>query len=61
MKKTYISPLAVVLAVETQHLMADSLDPTKDSQSVTPEEEEYNDEFSSRLRNRNVWDDGEEF
>ncbi len=37
-----------------------SLDPTKDDQSVTPSEEEYNDEFGGN-RNRDQWDDEEDY
>lgn len=37
-----------------------SLDPAKDDQSVTPSEEEYNDEFGGN-RNRDQWDDEEDY
>ena len=37
-----------------------SLDPAKGDQSVTPSEEEYNDEFGGNI-NRDQWDDEEDY
>ena len=37
-----------------------SLDPEKDNQSVTPSEEEYNDEFGGN-RHGEQWDDEEDY
>lgn len=60
MKKTYISPLTAVFVIETQGVIAASkLDSSSDNPVVTPTDEEYNGEFSSRRRH-NMWDDEEE-
>ena len=59
-KKQYIVPgIAEYVCHTTRLIMGSELDPTKDNQQVTPDPDEYNEEFSSR-RKGNVWDDEEE-
>ena len=49
MKKTYISPETMVFVCKTNSLlMASTLDVLNDNPSVTPTDEEFDDEFSSR-------------
>ena len=49
MKKTYISPETMVFVCKTNSLlMASTLDVLDDNPSVTPTDEEFDDEFSSR-------------
>ena len=49
MKKTYISPETMVFVCKTNSLlMASTLDVLDDNPSVTPTDEEYDGEFSSR-------------
>lgn len=49
MKKTYISPETMVFVCKTNSLlMASTLDVFDDNPSVTPTDEEFDDEFSSR-------------
>ncbi|MBQ9645308.1 MAG: hypothetical protein IJV24_02985 [Prevotella sp.] len=62
MKKSYVSPTTDCFVVETQELMGASnpssvLDPTKDDQWITPDDE-YNGKFRSR-RGHSEWDDDE--
>jgi|GEM_PF-1434446 len=60
MKKKYSSPLMDVFAVQTMGMLAVSkLDQTKDNQTVTPTEEEYNGPFSAP-RHHSVWDEEDE-
>ena len=58
MKKIYMMPSIDVTTVNMETLMAAGsiLDPDSDNQSVTPSDEEYNDEFGSN-RNSDVWDE----
>ena len=62
MKKIYMMPSIDITEVLTDTVLTggSSLDPTKDDQSVTPSEEEYNDEFGGN-RNRDQWDDEEDY
>ena len=39
---------------------ASTLDHNSDTPSVTPTDEEYNDEFGSKRHNRDRWDDEDE-
>lgn len=60
MKKIYISPqTACIQVASVLPLAASKLDSSQDDQSVTPTDEEYNGEFSSRRR-RDLWADEEE-
>lgn len=50
MKKVYMSPLMHVESIMLEPVMnaTSSLDPTQDNQTVTPTDDEYNDEFSTK-------------
>ena len=56
MKKTYISPLAATLTMETNSMIAASQFTTGGggTQTITPTESEYDGEFTSR-RHYDVW------
>ncbi|MCR5152625.1 MAG: hypothetical protein K6A98_05680 [Prevotella sp.] len=59
MKKKYIEPQLKQLNVEAASLLdQSSLNQTQQNQSVTPTQEEYNEEFGAR--NNSVWDTWEE-
>lgn len=48
-KKTYISPEAIVFVCKTNSLlMASKMDILEDIQNITPIDEEFNEEFSAR-------------
>lgn len=59
MKKEYIAPRMKAKALMTEGTILEiSLDPTKETQNVTPVEEEYDGEFGAReFVSRSVWDD----
>ena len=61
MNKMYIAPDMAIYQYDTVHvLMGSTFDDTKDNQEITPTDEEYNGEFSSRRRGRNPrnnWED----
>ena len=51
MKKQYIEPNLFATEIALQRIMQGStLDPNEDDQSVTPSDEEYDDEFSAHER-----------
>jgi hypothetical protein len=52
MKKVYIQPSfrSSIPQLEVDMLQASTLDPTKDNQSVIPDDEEYDGEFGSKSR-----------
>lgn len=55
MNKNYIKPDTKVLWVVAEDCLLDvSLDPTKDDQNITPDNEEYNGEFGANQNS--VWD-----
>lgn len=62
MKKKYMMPSIDIteVLIDTVLTGGSSLDPAKDDQSVTPSEEEFNDEFGGN-RNRDQWDDEEDY
>lgn len=62
MKKIYMMPGIDITEVLTDTVLTggSSLDPAKGDQSVTPSEEEFNEEFGGN-RNRNQWDDEEDY
>ena len=54
-KREYIVPETKILAtVAMMPLAASVLDPTKDDQSITPSDEEYDGEFGSK---QTIWDE----
>ena len=61
MKKIYMMPSIDVTEVQIDTLLegGSTLDPTKDSQEVTPVDDEYDGEFGGN-RNRYSWDDDED-
>ncbi|MCR5152568.1 MAG: hypothetical protein K6A98_05380 [Prevotella sp.] len=59
MKKEYIKPQLKQLNVEAASILdQSSLDQTQSNQSVTPTEEEFNEEFGARTNS--VWDSWED-
>lgn len=61
-KKQYIAPSTSVLVYQPIQILAGSLDPEKEQQSVTPQQSEYDGEFQSRYdRNYKAWEDEEEY
>lgn len=62
MKKIYMMPSIDIteVLIDTVLTGESSLDPAKDDQSVTPSDEEYNDEFGGN-RHRDQWDDEEDY
>ncbi len=48
-KKTYITPQTLIEVAECEMLIAASMfDISSDTQSITPTDDEYNDEFSAK-------------
>ncbi|MBO4826458.1 MAG: hypothetical protein J5506_04360 [Prevotella sp.] len=60
MKKVYIEPITKVKTAVIEAILqtASELDPNKGDQSVTPTEEEYEDEFGAK-KFHSVWDEDE--
>ena len=49
MKKTYITPQTLIEVAECEMLIAASMfNTSSDTQSITPTDDEYNDEFSAK-------------
>ncbi|MBO6288260.1 MAG: hypothetical protein J6M94_06705 [Prevotella sp.] len=62
MKKTYQMPSIDIVNIRTEAVLAvnspsNTLDPDKDSQVITPTDDPFNGEFSSKRGGRTVWDD----
>ena len=62
MKKTYLMPSIDIMNIHTEAVLAaaspsNTLDPDKDSQEITPTDDPFNGEFSSKRGGRTVWDD----
>ena len=62
MKKTYQMPSIDIVNIRTEAVLAvnspsNTLDPDKDSQMITPTDDPFNGEFSSKRGGRTVWDD----
>lgn len=62
MKKTYQMPSIDIVNIRTEAVLAvnspsNTLDPDKDSQEITPTDDPFNGEFSSKRGGRTVWDD----
>ena len=62
MKKTYQMPSIDIVNIRTEAILAvnspsNTLDPDKDSQVITPTDDPFNGEFSSKRGGRTVWDD----
>lgn len=59
----YIAPDIAIFRYDTVHvLMGSTFDSNQDEQSITPTDEEYGGEFTSRRRGRNPrnnWEDDE--
>ena len=56
MKKNYISPSMNLYHIEAEKvLMGSQFDSTKDTQEITPTNEEYSGVFNSR--GKDIWDD----
>lgn len=62
MKKKYMMPGIDITEVLTDTVLTggSSLDPAKGDQSVTPSEEEFNEEFGGN-RHGGQWDDEEDY
>lgn len=60
MRKNYISPMLKAKRLDIEHDLLDiSLDPTKDTQSITPDDSQlYDGEFGARQTTfGSVWDE----
>lgn len=59
MKKVYMMPSIEITEIESDIVLAGAskLDPNEDNQTVTPSDEEYDGEFSSKRNHHQTWDD----
>lgn len=59
MKKIYMMPSIVTMTIHTEAVMAaqSALDPNKENQEITPVDDPYDGEFTSKRGGRTVWDD----
>lgn len=59
MKKTYQMPSIDIMNIRTEAVLAaaSKLDENLDNQDITPTDDPYDGEFSSKRGGRTVWDD----
>ena len=59
MKKTYLMPSIDIMNIRTEAVLAaaSKLDENLDNQDITPTDDPYDGEFSSKRGGRTVWDD----
>lgn len=59
MKKTYLMPSIDIMNIRTEAVLAaaSKLDENLDNQEITPTDDPYDGEFSSKRGGRTVWDD----